>query len=227
MKDLFEMTSDELKLHLFKIHPKVLLCSIPDNISDNDPLLTEKIQTIYDTNLKDFKFQFSGTDISCIENEYIKEQVYKLTEFDSMLHSRKDRIKVTRYLKFLEDQKRRISKPAKTIKKLTFEDLFFEQETAGKIDRIFEENGYTKDGQWIDSGKKKRIATAFYVLKDEYPEINVIRSGNPTSQLRVFCKHFGIITTENTLRNLLERPKYEHTEKPDYIEFMNLFNELK
>lgn len=119
----------------------------------------------------------------------------------------------------------------KTRKELSFKDLFIKEETADLVDKIFEENGYTKDGIWIDSGLKKRIATAFYVLKDQYTEINAIRPGKDISQLRVFCNHYGIKAEykggDVTFKNLLNRPDYEITEKTDYIEFEQLFKRLK
>lgn len=167
-----------------------------------------------------------------MEIDYIDQTVQILTGVINLITlSTKDRIKIRRYLQFLEDHKKRISNPGKLRKKLTFKDLFINLDTAGKVDRIFEENGYTKEGIWIDSGKKKRIAIAFYVLKDPDPEINVIKIGNKTSQLRIFCNHYGIDVADKggdvTIKNLLKRPEYEITEKPDYKEFMKLFNVLK
>src|ERR1035437_3719165 len=101
MKSISDMTREELKEHLFKLHPKVLLASIPDNISDNNPLLNELMQAVYDKNFEAFRLQFTGTEIASLEPEYIREQKHKLTEFDLMLHSTANRIKVVRYLQFL------------------------------------------------------------------------------------------------------------------------------
>jgi hypothetical protein len=109
MKNLFDMTAEEIKIHLFKLLPKVLLASIPDNISDNDPLLIERMQSVYDKWRDDFKTHFSGTDISCLEIEGLKELRHKLTEFPSMHHSRADRIKVNRLLQFLATKEKEIS----------------------------------------------------------------------------------------------------------------------
>ncbi len=122
-------------------------------------------------------------------------------------------------------------KSDKTRKELSFKDLFFNPETAKEVDRIFEENQYTKDGRWIAPGKLKKPATAYYVLKDQDPGINVIKPGKDTSQLKVFYKHYGLIAAEKngdvTIKNLLTRPQYDITIKPEYIEFVNLFDKLK
>jgi len=116
-------------------------------------------------------------------------------------------------------------------KQPVFQDLFRDPDKAKQVDRIFEDNEYTKEGRWICSGKKNKLATAFYVLKDEFPEICVIKPGNKSTQLRVFYKHYGINAAykggDVTLKNLTKRPEYFLTDKPDYKEFTLLFAELK
>lgn len=241
---------------LFKRAAIGLISDIPDNADDNEMqsiydrrFNSHKAMSLkgemlmgYDQ-FKDVPKLPSGTltfsypppitipHIVSMEIDYIDEMVHFFSLVNLMTLSTKDRIKIRRYLQFLKDRKKRISKPGKLRKELTFKDLFINKETAEKIDRIFEGNGYTKDRIWVDSGKKKRIAIAFFVLKDPDPDINVIKMGNKTSQLRIFCNHYGIDVAykggDVTIKNLLKRPEYEITEKPDYIEFMKLFYELK
>jgi len=228
MKDLFDMTDEEKKIYFFKLRPKVLLCSIPDNISDNDPLLIEKMQSIYNTNFKAFKFHFPGTEISCMESEYIKKQIYKLTEFP-LLHSPTIQIKVTRYLQFLEDQEKRISKPAKTQKILTFDDLFRDKNNAKRVKDIFETHGYTVNNKWQGlSDNKSELLCAYYVLK---PLLKTVLK--PTPQARIFYNHFGLYTNEQVKKENLPYPGYiterMFTDEPfnnDSLEFEQIFSDL-
>ena len=125
MKSINEMTAEELKIHLFKLHPAVLLASIPDNISDNNPALIELMQAAYDKEYEAFKRQFTGAEIASLEYEYIKEQRNKLTDGDSMQHSRATRIKVGRYLKFLDTKEKAATgsvpakkKPCKSLRRV-------------------------------------------------------------------------------------------------------------
>lgn len=236
------MKTDDSRYKKF-VEITFLVSNIPDNVNDNDPILIESLQAKYDNRFKELKESFARqsseraksslivSEIGFLEHSFIEREIKILTGVALSEFKILQEVRIKRYLAFLEDQKRRISKPVKTQKERTFEGLFFKKETAEKIDRIFKENEYTKDGNWIDSGKMKRIATAFYVLKDPDPEINVIRPGKDTSQLRVFCKHYGIIAKDKggdvTIKNLLTRPQYDTTKKSDYLEFVKLFNELK
>ncbi|MDO9339332.1 MAG: hypothetical protein Q7T72_02245 [Bacteroidales bacterium] len=118
-------------------------------------------------------------------------------------------------------------------KEKTFESLFFKPQLAIEVKRILKENEYLNDsGQWISSGKLKRIALPYYVLKDEVNEFGFIRSGEPAKQLKTWCKEFGVITSydkgsEPSLKGLLNRPGWEPEKKKDYIEFLRLFEPLK
>lgn len=113
MKYSFDMTPEERNLDRFKIHPKRLLASVPNNIDDdNDPRLKEIFQKIYDTEFNSYKTRYSGYS----EAIYIENQKHQLTEFPLTLHSPNDQIKVTRYLRFLESKKKRISKNVKPLR---------------------------------------------------------------------------------------------------------------
>ena len=137
------------------------------------------------------------------------------------------------YIAFLQSKINKSSKEETPRNPLTFESLFFKPQLAIEVKRILKENEYLNDsGQWISSGKLKRIALPYYVLKDEVNEFGLIRSGEPAKQLRIWCKEFGIITSykkgsEPSLKNLLNRPKYDPEKKKDYIEFLVLFKSLK
>lgn len=137
------------------------------------------------------------------------------------------------YIGFLQSKINKSPKEETPRNPLTFESLFFQPQMAIKVKRILKENDYLNDsGQWITSGKKKRIALPYYVLKDEVNDFFLIRSGEPAKQLRIWCKEFGIDTSydkgaDPSLKNLLNRPKYEPEKKIDYIEFLSLFKSLK
>lgn len=196
------MEGEELKRHLFKLLPKSLLASIPDNISDNDPELIDKIQSIYNSWIDEYKTQFPGTDISSLDIEAIKELKHKLTEFSPILLSRAERIKVNRLLKFLEEQEKSISKSLKPPKELTFEGLFRDKDNAKKVKEIFEIKGYTIDNKWQGlSENVSELLAAYYVLK---PLLKIPIKDTPTA--RMFYNEFGLpedYIADRTLRNEL------------------------
>jgi len=115
----------------------------------------------------------------------------------------------------------------------SFESLFSDPQMAKEVKRILKENGYLDDAyRWISSGKLKRIALPYYILKDEVNEFGIISSGDEPKQLKIWCKEFGYTASydkgaELSLKNLLNRPKYDPEEKPDYIEFLTLLEPLK
>lgn len=137
------------------------------------------------------------------------------------------------YIGFLQSKINKSPKEETPLNHLTFESLFFQPQMAIEVNRILKENDYLNDsGQWISSGKKKRIALPYYVLKDEVNEFGVIRSGTESKQLIIWCKEFGINTSydkgaELSLKNLLNRPEYNKENQKDYIEFLSLFKPLK
>lgn len=219
------METKDYKLKIFKLHPRLILASVPDNITSyDDPLLKDIFRDTYNREYEYYK-RYPGYN----EALYIEDQIYKLTEFPLQLHPPRIQVKVNWYLKFLVEQKKVNTRSQR--KEPTFKDLFFNPSDADKVDKILEDNEYTKGGKWIDQGAKKRIALPFYVLKDPYPEINLIRPGNDTSQLKLWCVHYGLNVQykggDVTLKNLRTRPAYLVTEKPDYIEFVELFKGLK
>jgi DNA-dependent RNA polymerase auxiliary subunit epsilon len=115
----------------------------------------------------------------------------------------------------------------------SFDSLFLNPQIAKDVKRILKENDYINDsGQWISSGKLKRIVLPYYVLKDEVNEFGIIRSGSESKQLKIWCKEFGINASydkgaEQSLKNLLKRPEYDREKKKDYIEFFTLLESLK
>lgn len=108
----------------YKNHAILMLADIPDNISDNDPELNKRMQSIFDKYYLDYKARFAGKglieriegcsftvpEIDCMQNDCIEEQNSKLTSFDLMTLPPNKRIKVKRYLAFLE-AKREVKQP--------------------------------------------------------------------------------------------------------------------
>ena len=96
-----------------------MLADIPDNISDNDPELNKRMQSVFDKYYLDYKARFAGKtlieriegcsftipEIDIMLNDCIEEQNKKLNSFDLMTLSPNKRIKVKRYLTFLEAKK--------------------------------------------------------------------------------------------------------------------------
>lgn len=100
-------TPEEERVRLFKTHARLLLASIRGkNYSDNDPALLEAMQEAYDSWFQQFKFRFAGADIGVLEQEYIRDQRYKLTSGDLMLHDTDIRVNVRRFLQFLDDKEK-------------------------------------------------------------------------------------------------------------------------
>lgn len=202
MKSISDMTAEELKVYLFKLLPKVLFASIPDNISDNDPELIETNRFILKKWVDEYKAKFPGTDISCLEIEAVRKLKHLLTEFDPMLHSDGERIKIIRFIKFLEEQEKSILKSVKPQKELTFEGLFKNRDNAKKVKEIFENKGYTIDNKWQGlSDNVSELLAAYYVLK---PLLKPPVKDTPTA--RMFYNEFGLsedYIADRTLRNEL------------------------
>lgn len=96
-----------------------MIANIPDNAADNDPTLRERMQFTYDNYFTEYKAIIAGKtslerikggscivpEISCMESDYIDEQVNKLTRVTLMEFGTRDRIKIRRYLAFLNEKK--------------------------------------------------------------------------------------------------------------------------
>lgn len=103
-------TPEEERVRLFKTHARLLLASIRGkNYSDNDPALLEAMQEAYDSWFQQFKFRFAGADIGVLEQEYIRDQRYKLTSGDLMLHDADTRVNVRRFLLFLDAKEKEVA----------------------------------------------------------------------------------------------------------------------
>ena len=107
------------KQELYRNSAIFLLSSIPEDMSDNDPELNNLMQSVFDKNFIDYKARFARKtiterlegcsfnvpEINLMEKDYIKEQQNKLTSFDLMTLPPDKRVKIRRYLVFLESKK--------------------------------------------------------------------------------------------------------------------------
>ncbi len=107
------------KQELYRNSAIFLLSSIPEDMSDNDPELNNLMQAVFDKNFIDYKARFARKtiterlegcsfnvpEISLMESDYIEEQQNKLTSFDLMTLPPDKRVKIRRYLAFLESKK--------------------------------------------------------------------------------------------------------------------------
>ncbi len=140
--------------------------------------------------------------------------------------------RVDEYLKLLVIKLKYLGQ-SKTRKKktLTYMDIFLLEGYAKQVKEILEQNDYTKNGKWIAEGSNKKLATAYFVLKDDNNGICAIKHGSKAPQLIAFYKEFGLEVKEKggytTIRNVTKRPEFEVEKKSDYIEFTKLFQPLK
>jgi hypothetical protein len=123
------------KQEFYRNHAVLMLADIPDNISDHDPELNVRMQTVFDKYFIDYKARFAGKtlierlegcsfidpEIELMQSDCIEEQSNKLTSFDLMTLPPTKRIKVKRYLTFLEAikaKKLKVSNPIKSFPQL-------------------------------------------------------------------------------------------------------------
>jgi len=106
----------------------------------------------------------------------------------------------------------------------SFSSLFITETNGTKvIELLYDHEDLSNKGEWIASGDKKKIGTAFWVLEDK----RLLKPGKNLTRIRNFCLGMGITKSDNELRNILKRPEYDPHLKEDYQEFASLFEQLK
>lgn len=113
----------------YKAQAICLIANIPDNLNDNDSVLIKSMQDTFENYFNEYiaiiagktlierieGCSFTVPDIECMKTDFIDELILKLTRFDLMKLKSKDRIKIRRFLSFIEKQKNIIPKVIKPI----------------------------------------------------------------------------------------------------------------
>lgn len=213
------MTTEER----YKSEVICLIANIPVGVGDNDPILKERMQLTFDMYFNEYMAivagkttieriegcSFTVPDIACMKNDYIDEQVNKLTRIDLMSFRPTHRIRIRRYLAFLNEMKNNVKPSLRdTIEKACNNDI----EKVKIINTWLIENGYChKDTLIYKDQKSGKNTLACFLLGLQQRGYTEKKLSNKEIQLiaqKSYGFDIGLSTIEHTKFNDVKFPSF-------------------